>query len=429
VSDALPHAMRELVGPVDGAWLRMDQPTNQMIITSMLVFDGPVDHDALRRLLQTKLLRNPRFTQRVDQPRLPFLPSHWEPDPRFALDAHLSRVELPEGAGELELQRLVSERMSAPLPRDRPLWEIVHVERGGAGSALVARVHHAVGDGVALVKLLLSLTDEGAELEPEVVGIAHAPMPRGFALVKKLAEQARTLARLLLLPADPPSGLRGALGTQKRCAWSSSLPLEPLKQLAKRHGAKLNDLLMAHLAGALREHLGEHGRVPRELRALVPVYLRGRAGDPELGNHFGLVFVPLPLGEAAPEARVSKLKATMDALKSAEDALVALGVLGAMGLASEGIERLGIDIFTRKASLLVTNVPGPPTALHLAGRTLDSVMVWAPMSGSIGTGVSLLSYDGKLRVGVTCDARLAARPEAVVASFERQVHAMLSAPG
>lgn len=422
------QAIRELVGPVDGAWLRMDQPSNPMVITSMLVFDGPVDHGELRRLLETKLLRNPRFVQRVDQPRVPFFPAHWEPDPRFELDAHLVRAKLGPDAGEAELRTLVSERMSSPLPRDRPLWEIVHVEGGSFGSALVARVHHAVGDGVALVKLLLSLTDEGADIAPEVVGIAHAPMPRGFALAKKLAVQARTLARLLLLPADPPSPLRGSLGSHKRCAWSSALPLEPLKKVAKLHGAKLNDLLMAHLAGALREHLGEHGRVPEELRALVPVYLQGRAGDPELGNHFGLVFVPLPLGEAVPVARVRKLKSTMDALKTAEDALVALGVLGAMGLASEGIERLGIDIFTRKASLLVTNVPGPPSALHLAGRTLDSVMVWAPMSGSIGTGVSLLTYAGQLRVGVTCDARLVARPEAVVASFERQVQAMLGTP-
>jgi WS/DGAT/MGAT family acyltransferase len=404
----------------------MDQPTNPMVITSMLVFDGPVEHGALRTLLREKLLRHARFSQRVDRPSLPFFPAHWEPDPAFDLDAHLVRVRLPADAGEDELRDLVSERMSAPLARDRPLWEIVHVESPRLGSSLVARVHHAVGDGVALVKLLLSLTDEGADLRPEVVGLAPVPLPRGLALARKLADQGRTLARLLLLPSDPPSGLRAPLGAAKECAWSRPLSLDALKSVAKKHGAKLNDLLLAQLAGALHEHLSEHGHVPDELRALVPVYLRGRAGDPELGNHFGLVFVPLPIGDAAVVDRLTRIKRTMDEIKGAEDALVALGVLGAMGLASEGIERIGVDIFTRKASLLVTNVPGPPAHLHLAGRRLDSVMVWAPMSGSIGTGVSLLTYAGQLRVGVTCDARLVARPSAVVAGFERQVQAMIA---
>lgn len=199
--------------------------------------------------------------------------------------------------------------------------------------------------------------------------------------------------------------------------------MSAVKALARHHGGHVNDVLAAAVAGALRASLA----TPRDVRALVPAFIRG--SDSDTGNHFGLAYLPLPLGEPSRALRVSGVKKEMDAIKSAPDATVAFVVLGAMGLASPALERLGIGLFTRKASLLVTNVPGPAGEVRIAGRAVRSMVVWAPTSGSIGLGFSLLTYDGALRLGVATDANLAVRPRALVEAFERELEAMRADAG
>lgn len=412
---------RERMTAVDEAWLRMDSPENPMVITAVLVLDGPVAHARVEQLVSERLLSHARFEERVARPALPLAPMRWEFDDAFDLRTHLHRVGLPAPGDEAALSDLVGDLLSTPLDRGRPLWQIHHVEGFAEGSVLVARVHHAVGDGVALVSLLRSLTDEGAGGEPEVVGVSPPRPSDAFGVVRALGEQTLTLGRLLLLPSDPPNAFKGRLGAQKRVAWSGALDLASLKRAAALRGCKLNDLLLAAVTGAARAYLAGRGDLPSRLRAMVPVYVRGHAASGELGNHFGLVFVSLPIGEADAEARVRATKAEMDQIKAQPDALVALEVLAAMGVASEEIERVGIDVFTRKASMLVTSVPGPPERLHLAGAALLRMLVWAPQSGHIGVGVSLLSYAGELRMGIAVDARLVPDPETLVAAFERIV--------
>lgn len=419
-------ARDELVSAVDGAWLRMDTPTNAMVITSVLVFDGPLDHARLERVIRERLLTHARFRQRVVRSPVPLAPAHWQLDPGFDLRSHFHHVALPKPGDEAALRDLLSDIASTPLDRERPLWQLHHVEGYGPGSVVVSRVHHAVGDGVALVALLLSMTDEGAGLDPEVVGLVPDKARGAFALARQTTEQAVALGRLLLLPADPPSALKGPLGVQKRLAWSRAIPLDALRAAAHARAVKLNDLLMAALTASVRGWLASKGALPETLRALVPVYVRGRGSGGELGNHFGLVFVPLPVGVADGEERVRAAKAAMDEVKAAPDALVALGVLAAMGVASEEIERIGIDIFTRKASLLATNVPGPPAPLHLGGARVSTMLVWAPVSGHIGLGASMLSYAGELRFGVSSDAGLVPDPHTLVAGFEEAVAALVA---
>jgi hypothetical protein len=409
---------RELLSAVDAAWLRMDSADNPMTITSVLVLDGPIEHARVEALLRERLLVEPRFCQRVVPSALPLGPPRWERDPSFDLRNHLHHVALPAPADEGALRDLVSDLVSTPLDRNHPLWQLHHVEGLREGAVFVSRLSHAIGDGVALVELLLTLTDEGASGDAEVVGVvppgAHGP----FALARQLGEQALALGRMLLLPSDPPSGIKGPLGARKRVAWTRPVPVDALKEAARLRSATLNDVLVATVAGALRAYLVRREALPDRMRALVPIYVRGRAAAGELGNHFGLVFVPLPIGIEGIDARIAAAKATMDDLKHAPDALVALGVLAAFGVASEELERIGVDVFTRKASLMVTNVPGPPAELHLAGRRLTTLVVWAPVSGHIGVGVSLLSYAGMVRMGVAADAGLVPDPEAITAAFE-----------
>lgn len=417
----VPAALHdEPLSSVDAAWLRMDDPTSLMVINALLIVDGTLEPRRLRALLQERLLAHPRFRQRVLPPRWALGLPRWRDDPDFDLDAHVRWVQLPAGATERDLQALVGEQMSVPLERARPLWQ-VHVVQGLPGkTALLARVHHAVADGIALVRVLGALTDPAPGTVPPS---AAAPPPHGELRGARAVLGALTdLGRLAVLPADPRTALKRPLGVAKRAAWSPPLSLAALRATAKTRGVKVNDVLMAAIAGALRRVLLEHAALAPglTLRAVVPVDLRG-GGELVLGNQFGLVFVELPVGLADAPARLARVARTMDALKRSPEALATYALLDLVGHAGAAVEEVLVDVFGAKASLVVTNVPGPRARLVLAGRPLDSVMVWVPQSGRLGLGVSLLSYAGEVRIGVAADAGVVPDPGALVAAIVDEV--------
>ncbi|MBI3205996.1 MAG: DUF1298 domain-containing protein [Myxococcales bacterium] len=416
---------REPLRAVDAAWLRMDSPTNAMVINALLVFREAPGIERIRALVSERLLAHRRFHQRVVEPALG-LP-HWELDPHFDVRAHLHHLALPAPGDQGALEALVSDLASTPLDRSKPLWQAYLIDGVGSGAALFARLHHSMGDGVSLVRFLLGMTDEGALLAPPEVGV-EVPHPKGLTERVKLASaQALTLGHLLMLPPDSDSVLKGELGTQKRIAWSAPAPLDRIKACARQHGAKINDVLVTAVSGALASFLAEQGPVAGlELRALVPVYVRDEVDRGDLGNHFGLVYVPLAIDATDRLDRLSKLRASFDAIKAQPDAVVALGVLGAMGVATSEIEHIGIQLFTRKASVMITNVPGPPVEIHLAGSPLSEMLVWAPVSGHIGLGVSLLSYAGQVRLGIAADAKRVLEPRAIVSAYEAELAALTS---
>jgi diacylglycerol O-acyltransferase len=418
---------REPLRPVDAAWLRMDSPDNGMVITAMLSFDALPEPDRLLRLVEERLLPHRRFRQRVVDSR--FAGPAWELDPHFDIAAHFHRLALPSPGGQAELETLVGELMSIPLDHTRPLWHIYAIEGVGSAAALVARLHHSMGDGVALVRLLLGLTDEGPLAPPPEVGV-DAPHPtRVVDRAKLLARQTTTLGRLLVLPGDHETVLRGELGTRKLAAWSPAIELDIPKAIASATGTKLNDVLVAALTGALRRELEGRGSFDRkhDIRALVPVYVRTHADLAELGNHFGLVYVPLPLTVLDPIERLEEVKRRFDEVKAEPDAVVSLGVLAAMGVAVSELERVGIELFTKKASVMITNVPGPPFPIHFGDREVTDMLVWAPVSGQIGVGLSLLSYANHLRLGVAADALRIPQPASLARAFTDEVEMLFRA--
>lgn len=406
----------------------MDRATNPLTITVVWFFDEPLDFHRVEALVRDRLLAYPRFLQRIDDG---LLGAHWEPDPYFDLRDHLHHRALPAPGDRAALEEMIGDLMSTPLDRTKPLWQLHFIEGYQGGTALVTRLHHCIADGVALVALMIALTDEGEGVPPPVVGAPpKAPSTGPIDTAKRLATEAAALGRMLMLPSDPQTALRGELGTRKVVSWSRPLPLDAIKAVARAAPGKVNDVLGAAVAGALRGYLAARGETRDDLvvRALVPVNLQGhREGD--FGNHFGLVFCPLPLGEAAPLTRVREAKRRMDEAKQSPDAVVALGVLAAMGVASTEIEHIGVDIFTAKASLLMTNVPGPPVRIHIAGKELSGVVVWAPVSGAMSLGVSLLSYGGVVRLGVSSDARVVPDPHRIVEAFEQEIVAQQEALG
>src|SRR5262249_37344464 len=242
----------------------------------------------------------------------------------------------------------------------------------------------------------------------------------------RIAEGAFRLGRLVLLPPDPSTAFKGKLGRRKRAAWSEPIPLDGFKAIGKAFGATVNDVLVTTATGALRRYLEKRGE-PIDgvaIRASVPVNLRPLEHAHKLGNSFGLVFLTLPIGIADPVQRLHAVKKEMDELKRSPEALVAYAVLNVMGLTPVEVERLGLRFFGSKASAVLTNVPGPREPLYLAGHKLDSVMFWVPQSGRLGLGISILSYNGGVMLGVATDAGLVPDPERIVAEFAREFKAL-----
>jgi diacylglycerol O-acyltransferase / wax synthase len=402
--------------------------------------------------------RYPRFRQRVVSGGLLGAP-RWEDDPAFRLEAHLRRRRVAAPGGRAGLEALVGESMSTPMDLSRPLWELVLVEGVGDGCALLVRVHHCIADGIALARVLLSLTDERAEgggaprEEDEddsgalprlwrgaraVVGSTRAAWRRGAELLAEPiqlvdlavegAKGATAVSRLVTLPKDPPSPFRGALGVEKRVAWSRPVPVGQVREIGHGTGSTVNDVVLAVLAGALRRYVRARGQPAEDLRAIIPVNLRPLS-EPlprELGNRFGLVFLALPLGVEDPVERLWELKRRMDRLKRSPEAAVTFGLLSAVGLTPMPVERMAVDVMRRKASLVMTNVPGPKRPVYVAGTRLAGLVFWVPMAG-LGLGLSLFSYAGHVVLGVAADAGRVPEPGRLIDAFEEELETMAEA--
>jgi WS/DGAT/MGAT family acyltransferase len=237
-----------------------------------------------------------------------------------------------------------------------------------------------------------------------------------------------SLARLLLLWPDPKTPYKGDLGVPKRAAWSAAIPLQDVKLTGKGLGGTVNDVLLTAMSGALHRYLLDRGAEVEGLnfRAVVPVNLRRPGTEEELGNKFGLVFLPLPIGMADPSERMAELKKRMDALKDSLEAPVAYGILTAIGMAPESIQDLVVNIFGMKGTAVMTNVMGPQQTVYLAGAPLESLMFWVPQSGHLGMGVSILSYTGKVWMGVITDERLVPDPDAIIDAFQSEFDELLA---
>jgi diacylglycerol O-acyltransferase / wax synthase len=438
---------------VDAAWLGMEDPTNLMMVTGVMALDGPVDLKRLRLTLTRRLAPFARFHQRVVRPRSRGNLPHWEDDTNFDVDNHVSHMALPAPANDATLRSLVSDLMSEPLDFSKPLWHMHVIDGYRGGSVILTRVHHSIADGIALVRVVLSLTDDAPGARPPAAARRQpkagrrlpldwlpAAIRRGLSAGQELAARpdrvldlarlgahgAYRLGRLVMLPPDPVTVFKGKLGRRKRAAWSESLPLDDFKNVGKAFGVTINDVLIATATGALRRYMERRGEKTSgvAIRASVPVNLRAPERAHELGNAFGLVFITLPLGVVDPVRRLRAIKKEMDGLKRSPEALVAFGVLSLMGLTPVEVEQVGLRFFGSKATTVLTNVPGPRHPLYMAGRRIDRIMFWVPQSGRLGLGISIISYAGGVMLGVASDARLVPDPERIVDAFKLEFEAM-----
>ncbi|HSM13276.1 MAG TPA: wax ester/triacylglycerol synthase family O-acyltransferase [Thermoanaerobaculia bacterium] len=458
------------LAPVDIAWLRMDEPANLMHVHGVLVLDGHVEREKVAAVLGARFAEIPRFHQRValDGGRLV-----WTEDEAFDIDRHVPEESLSEPGGDAELAAAIGAHLDRPFDRAHPLWEfrLLHGYRG-SDTVVFGRLHHAIGDGVALMVVLLAMTDlspegpaavgsgelaaaarsgnpffdlftagPGAALEaahaaaerwmPETLRLMLGPLEalrKAHPLVRGLGSTA-ALGRMLARPSDPRSPFKGDLGTEKRVAWTRAAPLDEVKSLAKSLGGTINDVLNSAMAGGLRRYLLRHGTPPDDLsfRAAMPVNLRPLEEMAALGNRFGLIFLSLPVGMADPVRRLEEMKARARALRHSAEPLVVLGLLGFAGRSPLAIQEVLMKIFGSKATAVFTNVPGPRKTVWFAGRPIRDIFFWVPQAGRLGLGVSIFSYAGQVRMGVGTDAGLVPDPGRIVDGFDAELEALADA--
>lgn len=431
---------RERMGNADAAWLHMDRPTNLMIVNSVWLFDEPVAFERLEEVYASRLIAPyPRFRQRVEHSSVPMQGPSWVDDPNFDVARHLHHIGLPAPGNIAALQDVVGDLMATPLDPSKPLWDVYLIDGVGAGCAVLIRMHHCIADGIALARVMLTLTDAGSQEQQNAgpgfsdevshggvladalslgTGLVHEGVdailhPRRSA--NELGRDAQTLAKLVFGPSDGESAVRGELSGMRRVAWSEPIPLQQIKSIAHAQGATVNDILLAAVSGALRRYMLERDGVA-ELHAIVPFNLRP-LDEPiprTLGNRFGLVFLALPVELEDPRERVRELKRRMDEIKDSPEGPMVYMILGAVGLTPVPIEKLAVDFFSSKGTAVMTNVPGPREPVYLAGVPVRAVLVWAPTSGSVGMSVSIFSYRGAVTIGVMVDAALVPVPQEII---------------
>jgi len=356
--------------------------------------------------------------------------------------------------------------MSTELDYSRPLWQFYLIENYGIGSALIARFHHSIADGIALMQVLLSLTDTDPDISHsgQLQGAAQSSkQPTGEPIktlksavlnsdnwstqnlweegkkiifnpsharyrTRQAVDLAASVGRLALRWPDPLTVFKGPLGVEKRAAWSEPLELKDIKQIGKTFHTTVNDVLITAVAGALGHYIDFRGEAAKDvsIRSLIPVNLRPVELDEELGNKFGLVFLPLPIGIHDPIERLRRVKQNMDGLKSSSEAVATFGIVNLIGAVPLWMQDIFVNFFDTKGTSVMTNVPGPQAQLYLAGAPINTVMAWVPQSGRIALGVSIVSYNGKVWVGIATDKSRVPDPEAIIAFFNGEYDEMRS---
>jgi WS/DGAT/MGAT family acyltransferase len=464
---------RERMSSVDTAWLRMDSQANLMQIVGVYEFAGQIEYERLRHIIEERLLPHARFRSCVVQDATGY---HWEVDDNFDLDLHLARTALPGRGTVADLKRLVGRLASTALDATKPLWQMHLVDNYDGGQALVVRIHHCIADGIALIGVLMAMTSQdpaddalepvgGADrvsggagawdsfLRPLTKATVRAIDSTGDAAARALktsaamlenpeamgetatdmariaAQVARDVAGIALMDNDSVTSLKGAPSGSKVVAWNEPLSLDDVKAVGRALGCSVNDVLLASVAGAIRSYLEHQGEEVDgiELRAMVPVNLRDPRKWKELGNKFGLVPLLLPVGVANPIARVYEVRERMAELKQGYTAMMTMGILGAVGLAPRTVQKQALDFLARKATAVMTNVPGPQQPLYMAGAEIRRMLFWVPQSGDIGVGVSILSYAGGVQFGLITDKRLCDEPQRIIDRFEPEFEKLVLA--
>jgi diacylglycerol O-acyltransferase / wax synthase len=426
---------------VDASFLTNESSSSHMHIGAILIFEGPPPRYVdLVEHVRGRLPLVPRFRQKLVVPPLEAGRPLWADDVNFNLTYHIRHTALPDPGGEEELKKLAGRIFSQQLDRLKPLWElwlVQNLERDRF--AILTKTHHAMVDGVSGVDIGTVLFDVERNAEPLNLEDEWVPQPepgttelvaRGIADAVaapiKLAERAvevvknpETTARkvveglegvgeIVSAFADPAPDvpLNQEIGPHRRYVWARS-ELATFKRIKDTFGGTVNDVVLAVIAGALREWL-QVRRIRSEgleLRALVPVSIRNEDERGDLGNRIALMRGPLPVYIEDPVRRLRTISDAMAGLKRSKQALGAEVISRFNDFAPPTIlaQAARINFTTRLFNLIVTNVPGPQMPLYVLGKELEDVFPVAFLPQNHALAVAIMSYNGKVGFGLLAD--------------------------
>lgn len=450
----------ERLSNLDASFLALESRTTHMHVGAVAIFEpGPnsseegVDIDVIRRIVASRLDDIPRYRQRLATVPIEGHPV-WVDDEHFHLEYHVRHTALPRPGTDEQLKALTGRLMSQQLDRTRPLWEMNIVEGlAGGGFAIVAKIHHCMIDGISGIDLMAAILDFTPEVtmrptEPFV----PRPAPNGTELAVK--EISRSISRfvtgmtdlsglvadagavrdevthrLRAVAASLGSGwltqtgktpLNGPIGPSRFFDWLD-LPLADVKAIKNEHGATVNDVMLAIVAGGVRRYLlteggmSEHEVAATEFRIMAPVSVRSEQHQGTLGNQVAMWLMTLPVGEPDPAKRLAAVREETKNLKETDQALGASTLVQV----STGAPMTLVSLATRLASgirpfnMTVTNVPGPQFPMFFAGSEMVASYPLVPLWQSHGAGVAMFSLNGKIDIGLNMDRTIVEHPDAL----------------
>jgi diacylglycerol O-acyltransferase / wax synthase len=431
--------MAEPLSPSDLSAIQAEHGPVHMHVGGVLVFDGRLDREAVVEQIRERIHLIPRYAMRLEEAPLGLANPVWVEDGSFDPERHVRRVALPGPGGDAELCELVGHAMSERLDRSWPLWQLLLVEGlEGDRSAIVARMHHALVDGIAAVDVstvILDPSPEGLELPPPPETVPPEPrraqrleqlgrlasaqlrVPRELArdaVSRAAALDARTAAREVrgaaevlgelarVRPGAPATRLNAEIGRERLFALARA-SLDEVKAVRRAADATVNDVLLAAVAIMLSDYLGDDA--PERVVALVPVSVRAESERGELGNRISTVFVELPL-RGEPLDRVRAISTRMRDVKESAQVRAGALIVGAAGLAPPIVSSVAVRAMSgpRIFNLVVSNIPGPQQTFYLAGAPLFEAFPVVPLNPrNQALSVGIMSYDGKVGFGLLAD--------------------------
>jgi diacylglycerol O-acyltransferase / wax synthase len=426
---------------LDASFLSNESSSSHMHIGAILIFEGPPPrYTDLVEHVRERLPLVPRFRQKIVVPPLEAGRPLWVDDVNFNLTYHIRHTALPEPGGEAQLKRLAGRVFSQQLDRSKPLWELwlaQGLERDRF--AILTKTHHAMVDGVSGVDIGTVLFELEPNVKPPAASDEWVPQPepgttelvaRGISDVVaapvKIAERAveavrnpettarravealEGLSEIVSAFADPAPDvpLNQPIGPHRRYVWTRS-ELATFKRIKDSLGGSVNDVVLAVVTGAVRSWLHRRGMRTEglELRALVPVSIRGEDDRGNLGNRIALMRGPLPVYVEDPVRRLHVISEEMADLKASKQALGAEVISRFNDFAPPTLlaQAARINFTTRLFNLIVTNVPGPQLPLYVLGRELEEVFPVAFLPENHALAVAIMSYNGKVGFGLLAD--------------------------
>jgi diacylglycerol O-acyltransferase / wax synthase len=441
---------------VDASFLTNETSASHMHVGAILVFEGPPPkYVDLVEHVRGRLGQVPRFRQRLVVPPLEAGRPLWADDVNFNLTYHIRHTALPDPGGEDQLRRLAGRVFSQQLDRSKPLWELWLVQGLERDRfALLTKTHHAMVDGISGVDIGTVLFDLEPVPKPPAAEDGWVPQrqPRTTELVarglkdaavtpvkfaeravaavrrpepaaRRIAEALEGVGEVVGAFADPAPDvpLNQPIGPHRRFVWARS-ELATFKRIKDALGGTVNDVVLAVVTGALREWL--HGRGIRteglELRALVPVSIRGEDERGNLGNRIAAMRGPLPVYVEDPVRRLRIVSEQMEGLKRSKQALGAEVIARFNDFAPPTLlaQASRINFSTRLFNMIVTNVPGPQLPLYVLGRELEEVFPVAFLPQNHALAVAIMSYNGRVGFGLLADYDSMGDVEAIGAGID-----------